>query len=98
MQQLTLLYNREAAGVDPASTRNAPPALRAQLTDATKRFRETLALHGRILTRMRNASEGLIRAIVTDVEKTRNLSRPYSRSAPTAYARPAGAMIYNSVV
>jgi hypothetical protein len=98
MQQLTVLYNREAAGIDPASTRAAPPALRAQLTDATKRFRETLALHGRVLTRMRNASEGLIRAIVTDVEKTRNLSRPYSRTAPTAYARPAGAMIYNSVV
>ncbi len=43
---------------------------------ATKRFRETLALHARILTRMKNAGEGLIQAVARDVEKTRAAAAP----------------------
>jgi hypothetical protein len=96
MQQLTLLYNREAGGVDIAATRAAPPALRERLMSATKRFRETLALHARVLTRVKNASEGLIQAIAGDAEKKRSAARPYGRLAPAP--RSTGAMLYNSVV
>jgi hypothetical protein len=97
MQQLTLLYNREAATVDMAAAKSAPAPLRASLMQATKRFRETLALHARILTRMKNAGEGLIQAVARDVEKSRAAARPYGRMAPVT-ARTTGAMLYNSVV
>jgi len=96
MQQLTLLYNREASGVDIAMTKAAPAALRQNLMAATKRFRETLALHARLLTRVKNASEGLIQAIASDVDKKRNAARPYGRALPPP--RSSGAMLYNSVV
>ncbi|MGH6871703.1 MAG: hypothetical protein ACREHE_09365 [Rhizomicrobium sp.] len=97
VQQLTLLYNREAATVDIAATRAAPPALRETLMAVTKSFRETLALHARILTRVKNAGEGLIQAIARDVEKSRAAARPYARVAAAA-PRSTGAMVYNSVV
>jgi hypothetical protein len=97
VQQMTALYGREAAGLDPASARTAQPALRDKLFQATKRFHQILARHTRLLTRMRNASEGLIHAIANDVEKKRNAARPYARMAPPM-ARSTGAMIYNSVV
>jgi hypothetical protein len=96
IQQLTLLYNREANGVDIAMTRAAPPALREKLMQVTKRFRETLALHARILTRVKNAGEGLIQAIASDVDRKRSAARPYGRVA--AAPRSTGAMLYNSVV
>jgi hypothetical protein len=96
MQQLTLLYNREANGVDIAATKAAPPVMRERLMAVTKRFRETLALHARILTRVKNASEGLIHAIAGDVDKKRSAARPYGRLPPPP--RSTGAMLYNSVV
>ena len=97
IQQLTALYGREAAAVGPAMAKAALPATRAKLAQATKRFRETLALHARILNRIRNASEGLIRAVALDVEKKRQSARPYARS-PAPSPRSTGAMIYNSVI
>ena len=97
IQQLTALYGREAAAVGPAMAKAALPATRAKLAQATKRFRETLALHARILTRVRKASEGLIRAVALDVEKKRSAARPYAR-APMPNTLSTGAMIYNSVV
>jgi len=97
VQQLTALYGREAVGLDAASARAASPETRARLTQATKRFHETLTLHTRLLTRVRNAGEGLIRAVALDVEKKRNAQRPYARMAPLA-TRSSGAMIYNNVV
>jgi hypothetical protein len=97
IQQLTAFYSREAAAVGPAIAKAALPATRAKLAEVTKRFRETLALHARILTRLRNAGEGLIRAVAQDVEKKRQAARPYGR-APTPNTRSTGAMIYNSVI
>ena len=97
IQQLTAFYGREAAGINPAIAKAALPATRARLAQATKRFRETLALHARVLTRIRNASEGLIRAVAQDVEKKRSAARPYVRG-PAPVTRSTGAMIYNSVV
>lgn len=97
VQQLTALYGREAVGLDVASARAASPEARAKLTQATKRFHQTLAVHTRLLTRVRNAGEGLIRAVAQDVEKKRSAQRPYARMAPPA-PRSTGAMIYNNLV
>jgi hypothetical protein len=69
--------------------------LRKRLFSTTQRFRDALALHTRLLTRVRNASEGMIRAIADEVERRRAPMRTYGR----APARPAGgAMIYTNLV
>jgi hypothetical protein len=94
VQKLSLLYAREAASLTPAAAKAAPDTLRAKLTATTARFREVLALQARILTRVRNASEGMIHAVAQEVERRRTVVRPYG---PSTGARPAGAMIFNAV-
>ncbi|MGB8365377.1 MAG: hypothetical protein ACLQUZ_16455 [Rhizomicrobium sp.] len=96
VQQMTALYSREAQGFGVDVVKSLPPESREKLTRATARFREVLALHARILTRVRNATEGMIRAIAEDVAKRRNAQRPYAPQP--AATRSPGALIYNNVV
>jgi len=91
-QQLLAQYAREAQALKNAM-RTLSPALRAKLTAATAELNQALALHERRLTRVRNATEGMIRAVAEDVEKKRRITRPYGR---TQTARSAGPMLYNS--
>jgi len=97
MLQLCALYGREAAAVTPAVVKTLPKPARDKLAKATKEFRETLAYQSRLITRMKNASEGIVRAIATHVEKKRNATRTYAPPA-AACKRPASAILYNSVI
>jgi hypothetical protein len=91
IQQLLSQYAREAAVVKN-NAKILPSTARAKLADATRKLHDALARHERRLTCLRNASEGMIRAIVEDVERKRRVTRPYGpRSAP----RSPGAMLYN---
>ena len=96
-QQLMHIYVREAAGVNAAVAKSAPPELRDKLANSARRMNELLARHQRLVARVRNASEGMIQAIAREVERRRVSQRSY---APTAPIRPqsSGAMIYNSVI
>ena len=96
-QQLTLLYVREAGSINPVAAKSIPADLRPKLTASVKRMNELLARHQRLITRVRNASEGIIRAVAKEVERRKGAQRSY---APTPAARPqsAGAMVYNSVI
>jgi hypothetical protein len=100
VQQLTALYAREAASFAPSAVQTLPKEARDQLTSATAAFRDVLARHGRILTRVRSTTEGMIRAIADDVARRKNAQRPYSPATTAAPAKPggAGAMIFNNVV
>jgi hypothetical protein len=95
-QQLAALYGREANAINAATVKTLPAQTRAKLADATRRFQDALALQSRLLTRMKNASEGIVRAIATDVERKRNATRPYGPT-PTQSPRPVSALLYNSV-
>ena len=79
----------------PASQR-CPAPLRKRFFDTTSHFREVLNLHARMLTRVRNASEGMIRAIAEEVE--RQCAVAHLQRTPATAARPAQAMIFNSVI
>jgi uncharacterized membrane protein YccC len=96
-QQLAALYGREAASINAATIKSLPAPVRAKLAEATARFQDALKLQSRLITRMKNASEGIVRAIATDVERKRNATRPYGRT-PTPMPRPASALLYNGVV
>jgi hypothetical protein len=94
--RLSALYSREASGLNPNATKSAPAELRRKLFDATGRFRELLNMQMRLLTRMRGATEGMVRAVAEEVERRRAPLSPYGATGRTP--RPTGSMLYNSVV
>jgi hypothetical protein len=101
IQQLYAQYAQEAGKLSPETISALPAGERARLTDSTRRFREILSLHTRILTRIRTASEGMIKAVAEEVEKRRGRTRPYAPAsgAKPKTARPASSsLIYNAVV
>ncbi len=97
IQLLTLNYGREAATLDLERSKKAPADLRKKLVATTGKFRDALKLQNRLLTRMRNATEGLIKAVAEEVERGRNRQAPYAPQNVRPRANP-GAMIFNSVV
>lgn len=97
IQKLTALYGREAQGFDLRIAQSAAPTLRQRFFAVTAKFREVLQLHTRMLTRVKNASEGLIRAVATEVERANAPMRTYG-SRPGCKPASPGAMVFNSVV
>jgi hypothetical protein len=96
-QKLLAVYGREAMGFNPQSAGGAPPELRKLLLDTTRRFRELLAAQSRILTRLRNASEGMVRAVVEEIERERASTKIYApKTAPASRANDS--MLFNSVI
>lgn len=96
-QQLMNIYAREAAGVNAAVAKSAPAPLRDKLIQSARRMNELLARHQRLVSRVRNASEGMIQAIAKEVERRRVSQRSYARVVPVR-PQSSGAMIYNSVI
>lgn len=97
IQKLSALYGREAQGLTPDAAKSAPAPLRNRFVEVTQKFRDVLTLHARMLTRMRNASEGMIKAIADEVNRQAAPTRTYNPRA-AAYGKPSQAMVYNSVV
>lgn len=97
IQKLTALYGREAQNFDPRIAQAAPQTLRARFLAVTAKFREVLQLHARMLTRVKNASEGMIRAIAGEVERMNAPMRTYGPRAGYA-PKSGGAMVFNKVV
>ena len=97
IQKLSLIYSREIASLNPSEAKKAPLDLRKAFFNATQGVRELLQLHMRYINRVRNASEGIIKAVAEDVERKRNAMRPYA-SPKMAYRPPPGAVVYNAVV
>ena len=97
IQRLSALYGREAQGLSADAAKAAPAPLRNRFVETTRKFREALQLHARILTRVRNASEGMIKAIAAEVDRRAAPSRTYNPRA-AAYGKPPQAMVFNSVV
>ena len=97
IQSLTALYGREAQGFDPRLAQSAPPTLRQRFVVITAKFREVLQMHARMITRVRNASEGIVRAIAGEVERMNAPARTYGPRLDVA-PKSSGAMVFNKVV
>ena len=97
IQRLSAMFGREAVGLSSAAAKALMPEPRRKLAEATKRFRDALALHARLLTSVRNASEGMIRAVAEEVDRKRRTMRVYS-PLPQTQRAAASAMIYNNVI
>jgi hypothetical protein len=97
IQKLTVVYGREAKGFDLRLAENAPPTLRQRFFAITAKFRDVLQLHARLLTRVKNASEGIVRAIASEVERANAPMRNYG-PRPGYKPPSAGPMLFNKVV
>jgi hypothetical protein len=97
IQKLTAIYGREAQGFDVRIAQSAPPTLRQRFFAITAKFREVLQLHGRMVLRVKNASEGLIRAIATEVDRANAPMKTYGPK-PGYKPQSSGAMVFNRVV
>ena len=97
IQRLSVVYGREAGTLDPSRAKAAPAELRKRFVSTTAKFKDVLTLHARLITRVRHASEGIVKAVAEEVERIR---APLTTYAPAASAwRPAkSAIVYNSVV
>jgi hypothetical protein len=97
VQRLSAIYAREVQGFDAKSVAGLRSDLANKLKETTARFRQVLSLQMRMVTRVKNASEGIIKAVAEEVDRRNAQGRPYSPSA-TPPARPASAMVFNSVI
>jgi len=96
IQKLSAIYGKEAQNFDIQIAKSARADLRARFVAITTKFREVLQMHARILTRVKNASEGMIQAIAREVERANAPTRTYG-PRPAA-PQPSGAMVFNRVV
>jgi hypothetical protein len=97
VQKLSVLYGREAQNFDIRIAKSAREELRHRFLAITAKFRDVLQLHARMLTRVKNASEGMIQAIAREVDRSNAPSRTYG-PRPGAVPPPSGAMVFNRVV
>lgn len=97
IQKLTLIYGQEAQTFDRRLAENAEASLRQRFVASTAKFRELLQLHARMIIRVKNASEGMVRAIAAEVERLNAPSRTYG-PRPDAQRRGGAAMLFNKVV
>jgi hypothetical protein len=97
IQRLSALYGREAQNFDIRIAKSAPPSLRDKFLAVTTKFREVLMLHARMLTRVKNASEGMIQAVAREVERMNQTTRTYG-PRPGYAPKSSGAMVYNKVI
>ena len=97
VQKLTAQYGLEAQNFDIRIARAAPVSLRTRFMAVTAKFREVLQLHTRLLARVKNASEGMVKAIAEEVNRMNAPTRTYGPKSGYA-AKSGGAMVFNRVV
>ena len=97
IQKLSVNYGREARNFDIRIAKAAPLALRTRFLSITAKFRDVLQLHARMIVRVKNASEGIIRAIAQEVDRANAPMRTYS-PRPGYKPPSAGPMVFNKVV
>jgi hypothetical protein len=98
VQKLFVLYGREAQAVDPGRAKTVSAELKKRLAAVTATLRDVLKLQQRLLTRMRNASEGIVKAVADEVQRQRAPTITYAPArARGGYRQPNAPMIFNNL-
>jgi hypothetical protein len=92
--RLANVYRHESARVrrDPALIAGAPAPDRARLRAATEAFERTMTRHMQVVEAARTISEGLVRAIAEEMDRTRPRAAGYG---PKSRTGDNAAMAYN---
>jgi hypothetical protein len=98
IERLCAFYGREVRALKAeGGIRRAPASLVAALKETGANLDRLLKHHGHMVIAMRDAAEGLVKAVAEGVEKARTGSAPYAR-VPKMKRAAAGAIAYNKVV
>ncbi|HXJ01069.1 MAG TPA: hypothetical protein VNH44_07585 [Micropepsaceae bacterium] len=100
IERLCAFYGREVRSLkSEGGVKRAPAALLAALRESGATLERLLRYHERLVAAMREAAEGLVKAVADGVEQIRSGGAPYA-PVPKAAKRAAssGAIVYNKVV
>jgi len=98
IDRLCAIYAREVKALKAdGGLKGAPANMVKQLRESGARLNGLLARHQRLVTVMRNASEGLVQAVAEEVLKIRETAAPYSGS-PKPQRGSGNAILYNNLV
>jgi hypothetical protein len=99
IERLCFLYGREVAALKASGgVGRAPKTIIAELRQSGTRLKGLLLRHEKLVGAMRQASEGLFKAIGEEVEKSRRRVQPYSAVPRPKRDLATGAVVYNKVV
>jgi hypothetical protein len=78
--------------------KRAPAALLTAMRESGAQLDRLLKHHEHLVGAMREASEGLVKAVAQGVEKIRTGDAPYTPVSKAKHASSSGAIVYNKVV
>jgi hypothetical protein len=99
IERLCAFYGREVRALkSEGGVKRAAAPLLAALKESGAQLDRLLKRHERLVAAMREASEGLVKAVAEGVEKTRAGEAPYTPAPKAKRASSAGAIVYNRIV
>ncbi len=99
IEKLCAFYGREVKSLKAeGGIKGVPKPLIAALKETGGKLDKLLVRHEKLVSAMREASEGLVQAVAEGVEQARHGSRPYSPQPIPKRAVSSGAIVYNKVV
>jgi hypothetical protein len=99
IERLCAFYGREVRAMKAeGGVKRAPAALLAAMRESGAELDRLLKHHERLVSAMREASEGLVKAVAEGVDKIRAGDAPYMPVPKAKHASSTGAIVYNKVV
>jgi hypothetical protein len=99
IERLCAFYGREVRALKAeGGIKRAPAPLIAALKETGGTLDRLLKHHGHMVIAMREAAEGLVKAVAEGVEKARAGAAPYAPVPKAKRAATTGAIAYNKVV
>jgi hypothetical protein len=99
IERLCTFYGREVRALkSEGGVKRAPAPLLAALKESGGTLESLLKRHERLVGAMREAAEGLVKAVADGVEQIRTGGAPYAAVPRGKRVSSAGAMVYNKVV
>jgi len=97
IERLSAAYGQGVKALKTLGIKTVAKQILAALKDINTRLKHLLMQHGRLLSAMREAAEGLVHAIAAEAGKARKQITPYGPKS-TAHQLSAAPIVYNSVV
>lgn len=99
IERLCAFYGREVRALKgEGGIKRAPAALLAAMRQSGAELDRLLKHHELLVGAMREASEGLVKAVADGVDKIRTGEAPYTPVPKAKHAYSSGAIVYNKVV
>jgi hypothetical protein len=99
IERLCAFYGREIRALKAeGGVKRAPAGLLAAMRESGAELDRLLRHHGHLVKAMREAAEGLVKAVAEGVEQSRAGGAPYTPVQKLKRASSSGAIVYNKIV